>query len=77
MFPSTFFVLHLLFGLSATFPYDESEIPWNLNMNKDASGPMEYAASYDNHSYHPSPTNWRFPWYSFMVDRFVNGDPTK
>jgi len=29
-----------------------------------------------NHTYYPSPDNWRFPFYSFIVDRFVNGDPS-
>jgi len=24
----------------------------------------------------PSPDNWRFPFYTLMLDRFVNGDPT-
>jgi alpha-1,3-glucan synthase len=24
----------------------------------------------------PSPENWRFPFYTLMLDRFVNGDPT-
>ena len=27
-------------------------------------------------AYHPSPTNWRFPFYTLMLDRFINGDPT-
>lgn len=29
-----------------------------------------------NHTYYSSPENWRFPFYSFIIDRFVNGDPT-
>ena len=27
-------------------------------------------------AYHPSPNNWRFPFYTLFLDRFVNGDPT-
>lgn len=27
------------------------------------------------HAYHPSPDNWRFPFYTIMLDRWVNGDP--
>lgn len=69
-------ILVSLFGFSVSFPYDEAQIPWNINVNPDASTPLDYFASWENHTYHPSPDNWRFPFYSFMVDRFVNGDPT-
>ncbi|KAL9027124.1 MAG: hypothetical protein Q9196_004310, partial [Gyalolechia fulgens] len=26
-------------------------------------------------AYHPSPANWRFPFYTVTLDRFVNGNP--
>ena len=29
-----------------------------------------------NTAYHPSPDNWRFPFYTLFLDRFVNGDPS-
>ena len=27
-------------------------------------------------AHQPSPDNWRFPFYTLTVDRFINGDPT-
>ena len=55
--------------------YDERYTDWNINMNQDAVDPLDYSTIYDNHTYNPSPTNWRFPFYSFFLDRFVNGNP--
>ena len=48
---------------------------WNLNSNQDALHPLDYTGIWDNHSFHPSPTNWRFPVYTIFLDKFVNGDP--
>ena len=57
--------------------YDEVEREWNLNDNPDATSVFEYTIpSWENHTYQPSPQNWRMPFYSFFPDRFVNGDPT-
>nr|POE47199.1 cell wall alpha-1,3-glucan synthase ags1 [Quercus suber] len=57
--------------------YDEAYVGWNLNVNQDAQTPLDYSPpEWDNHTYQPSPTNWRFPFYSMFLDRFVNGDPT-
>ncbi|GAB7364057.1 hypothetical protein MBLNU230_g4612t1 [Neophaeotheca triangularis] len=59
--------------------YDEGEIGYNLNTNQQAVGPLEYDFEWEgksNDDYFPSPDNWRIPFYSFFLDRFVNGDPT-
>lgn len=59
--------------------YDEAEVGYNLNTNQNAIGPLEYDFTWEgktNDDYFPSPENWRFPFYSFFVDRFANGDPT-
>lgn len=56
--------------------YDERYVDWNLNMAEDATDPLDYFTEYDNHTYTASPANWRFPFYSFFMDRFVNGDPS-
>ena len=58
--------------------YDQAEIDWNLNANQDATTPLEYSTPPwpSNHVWTASPQNWRFPFYSFFLDRFVNGDPT-
>lgn len=61
---------------SQALRYDERYVDWNLNMNQEAVNPLEYFTIYENHTYHPSPDNWRFPFYSFFMDRFVNGDPS-
>lgn len=58
--------------------YDEAEAQWNLNANKNAATPLDYDIPQwpPGFKHHESPTNWRFPFYSFFLDRFVNGDPT-
>ncbi|GAB7350371.1 hypothetical protein MBLNU459_g0998t1 [Dothideomycetes sp. NU459] len=63
------------FGVNALY-YDERYLNWNLNMNEQATDPLQYSTIYENHTYQASPDNWRFPFYSFFLDRFVNGDPT-
>ncbi|KAL3470643.1 hypothetical protein BJX99DRAFT_264045 [Aspergillus californicus] len=66
-----------LFAITvAGWPYEESLVDYNLNANKNAASPAEYTApDWDNHTYTPSPSNWRFPFYTLFLDRFVNGDP--
>ncbi|KKK19324.1 hypothetical protein P175DRAFT_0501355 [Aspergillus ochraceoroseus IBT 24754] len=63
---------------SICWPYDEAWVDYNLNENKTATNPAEYWGEWPNHQgqYFPSPDNWRFPFYTLFLDRFVNGDPT-
>lgn len=56
--------------------YDEEFADYNLNQNQEATQPLEYSGKWNDHSFHPSPDNWRFPFYTLFLDRFVNGDPT-
>lgn len=57
--------------------YDEAEVDWNLNVNQEAADPLQYYVTVrDNRSYESSPQNWRFPFYSLLLDKYVNGDPT-
>ena len=49
---------------------------WNLNENQAAIDPLDYWGEWNNHTFHPSPTNWRFPFYILTMDRYVDGDPT-
>lgn len=58
------------------WPYDEPLVDWNLNQNKSAQGPIDYWGAWEDHKYHPSPDNWRFPIYTIFLDRISNGDPT-
>lgn len=49
---------------------------WNLNENKTATDPLDYWGEWKDHTYNPSPANWRVPFYVLTVDRYVDGDPT-
>jgi hypothetical protein len=56
--------------------YDPSEADWNLNTNQAATSPLDYSGTWQDHTFFPSPENWRFPFYTLFLDRFVNGDPS-
>lgn len=70
----------LLLGLSASLVdclrYTPEYAQWNLNTNQKAEKPLDYSGSWENHKFFPSPQNWRFPFYTLFLDRFVNGDPS-
>lgn len=73
---------HFAVSLLALLPHatalkwQADEVPWNLNQNQNAQHPTEYWGEWQNHSFQPSPENWRFPFYALTGDRFVDGDPT-
>lgn len=69
-------LLTLYATTSTCWPYEKSLEAYNLNENKTATNPAEYWGEWPNHTYFPSPSNWRFPIYTLFLDRFVNGDPT-
>ena len=56
--------------------YDPDQLDYNLNQNQSAVASLDYWGEWRGHTYHPSPVNWRFPFYTLFIDRFVNGDPT-
>ncbi|KAK3670004.1 Cell wall alpha-1,3-glucan synthase ags1 [Recurvomyces mirabilis] len=62
--------------LSEAYRYDPRYVQHNLNQNKTAVNPLDYSGEWTGHQYTPSPDNWRFPFYTIFLDRFVNGDPT-
>lgn len=68
------FVLFAALGLS--LPYFPEYEDYNLNQNKSATSPLDYWGEWPDHEFHPSPENWRMPFYSLFLDRFVNGDPS-
>jgi alpha-1,3-glucan synthase len=68
--------LGLVAGLAQSLRFDETQIRFNLNQNRSAENPLEYWGQWDQHTFTPSPSNWRFPFYTLFLDRFVNGDPT-
>src|SRR5439155_23567706 len=49
---------------------------WNVNVNSDPN-PAGYYGAWSNHTYFPSPDDWRkVPIYQFITDRFNDGDPS-
>lgn len=48
-----------------------------MNTNANAKTVLDYEITWEGKDkYTPSPDNWRFPFYSFFIDRYVNGDPS-
>jgi alpha-1,3-glucan synthase len=66
----------LLFGWSpSALRFDPKYVDYNLNTNRDAVDPLNYSGIWEDHIFHKSPDNWRFPFYTLFLDKFVNGDP--
>lgn len=72
----TVVVAACLTTLSYAYNYDPAWTQYNLNTNQEATHPLEYSGAWEGHEYTASPRNWRFPFYTLFLDRFVNGDPT-
>ena len=70
-----FVLLSVFLSFSQAYRYDPAYVDYNLNQNKLATNPLEYWGEWTGHNYTPSPSNWRFPFYTIFLDRFVNGDP--
>lgn len=70
------FLFVILAAPILSLKYDPLEEAYNLNTNKEAQHPLDYTGQWENHTYHPSPDNWRFPFYTLFLDRYVNGDPS-
>ncbi|KAF2462832.1 uncharacterized protein BDR25DRAFT_298919 [Lindgomyces ingoldianus] len=70
-------LVHFVFAsLVSCLRFDKAYLGYNLNENQSATAPLEYWGEWKGHDFHPSPSNWRFPFYTLFLDRFVNGDPT-
>lgn len=63
-------------SISVALRYDPTEASWNLNEQQDALHPLDYTGIWKDHNFNPSPSNWRFPFYVLMLDRFANGNPS-
>lgn len=73
------FLFHLTYHLQVyvqALRYEAAETAYNLNQNQSAEEVLDYAGVWDNHTFNPSPTNWRMPFYTIFLDRFVNGNPS-
>lgn len=66
-------LISLLATLTAALRFSSDQIGFNLNENQTAVDPLDYWGQWPNHTYHPSPQNWRMPAYTLFLDRFVNG----
>ena len=56
--------------------YDPAQIAYNVNTNQTANDPTDYWGEWESHVFTPSPSNWRVPFYTVLLDRFANGNPT-
>lgn len=56
--------------------YTEAMVPWNMNTNQTATEVLDYSGEWENHTFHPSPSNWRFPVYTIILDKWINGNPS-
>lgn len=74
------FLVALILGLgiqpSQSLRYTPEEEDHNLNTNTSADNPLDYWGEWKGHEYMPSPKNWRFPFYTLFLDRWVNGNPS-
>lgn len=68
--------LALLCTSAQALRYDEAWTDYNLNQNQTATEVLDYWGEWENHTYWPSPENWRVPFYTVFLDRLANGDPT-
>jgi len=73
----------ILLGLVTPFissvlaaPYNETYSAYNLNTNQNAQSPLDYDTDFVPAKYNPSPDNWRIPYYTILMDKFADGDPT-
>ncbi|KAL0256772.1 Cell wall alpha-1,3-glucan synthase ags1 [Diplodia seriata] len=57
-------------------PYLEEFAEWNLNTAQGETDPTKYWGEWEDHDFQPSPSNWRFPFYTLFLDRYVNGNPS-
>ena len=66
------FIVVTIYGLR----FDPSQVAFNINTNQTAVAPTDYWGEWENHTFSPSPSNWRLPFYTVSLDRFANGDPS-
>ena len=72
---STFLGLAPLIASALAAPYNETYAEYNLNTNQNAQSPLDYDTDFVPAQYHPSPDNWRIPYYTILMDKFADGDP--
>jgi alpha-1,3-glucan synthase len=68
-------LIALLVATVAALRYDPAYTDYNLNQQQDAVHPLDYWGKWENHTFHESPDNWRFPFYTLFLDKLTDGDP--
>ena len=53
-----------LFSTGSALRYEQQYMTHNLNQNVSAINPLDYGGTWENHTYHASPANWRMPFYT-------------
>lgn len=67
----------LLFAVSVlALQYDPAFVDYNFNVNQTATNILDYSAEWPGHTYTASPSNWRFPVYTIILDKWLNGNPS-
>lgn len=56
--------------------FEQQYVGYNLNENEAAIEPKDYSGHWADHTFYPSPDNWRMPTFVLTIDRFIDGDPT-
>lgn len=56
---------------SEAYRYSPAYLQYNLNQNEAAVDSLDYWGEWSGHEYTPSPKNWRFPFYTLFLDRYV------
>lgn len=75
--PSALYSFLFLSSLIVASPYRQDLVDYNLNVNQNASSPVEYDSTRANTTYTPSPENWRsLPIYTVLLDKFADGNPS-
>lgn len=65
----------LIVAPACALRFDPFQTAYNVNSNETANDPLDYWGEWQNHRFTPSPSNWRIPFYTVLLDRFVNGNP--
>jgi len=75
VFLVTFSLITFVSRLAHAFIYVLEEVGYNLNENVAAVNPLDYWGERQNHTFNGSPVNWRFPFHTTSLDKFVNRNP--
>lgn len=68
-------IFALLPRLCLGLRFEQQYVNYNLNQNRSAIESKDYGGTWQNHSFHPSPSNWRMPTFVLTIDRFIDGNP--